>query len=140
MAKSMLEIKLNVATEEWSVPVLTRTYKANKKGEKLLRDESKILTENGYEFASQSEDGGHIHAGRILLTGGLSVFAGRRGIRSQKEVTITYQLKGATPVPTEASDEPDALDQLERLAKLRDDGVITTEDFEAKKRQLLGLD
>lgn len=31
------------------------------------------------------------------------------------------------------------LDELERLADLRDRGVITPEDFEAKKRQLLGL-
>ena len=29
--------------------------------------------------------------------------------------------------------------ELERLAQLRDQGVITAEDFEAKKRQLLGL-
>jgi len=29
--------------------------------------------------------------------------------------------------------------ELERLAKLRDDGVITDADFEAKKKQLLGI-
>jgi hypothetical protein len=29
--------------------------------------------------------------------------------------------------------------ELERLAQLRDQGVITAEDFEAKKRQVLGL-
>ena len=27
----------------------------------------------------------------------------------------------------------------ERLAQLRDDGVISPEDFEAKKRQILGI-
>ena len=35
--------------------------------------------------------------------------------------------------------EPDYLDELERLAGLRDKGVITEEDFQAKKKQLLGL-
>ena len=30
-------------------------------------------------------------------------------------------------------------DELVYLAKLRDEGVITTEDFEAKKKQLLGF-
>ena len=35
--------------------------------------------------------------------------------------------------------EPDYLQELERLAALRDQGVITNEDFEAKKQQLLGL-
>jgi hypothetical protein len=31
------------------------------------------------------------------------------------------------------------LDELERLAGLRDKGIITEEDFQAKKKQLLGL-
>ena len=35
--------------------------------------------------------------------------------------------------------EPDYLQELERLAALRDQGIITDEDFEAKKRQLLGI-
>jgi MoxR-like ATPase len=35
--------------------------------------------------------------------------------------------------------QPDYLDELERLADLRDRGIITEEDFEAKKQQLLGL-
>ena len=29
--------------------------------------------------------------------------------------------------------------ELEKLAKLRDDGVITAEDYEAKKKQRLGI-
>jgi hypothetical protein len=29
--------------------------------------------------------------------------------------------------------------ELEKLAKLRDDGVTTAEDYEAKKKQLLGI-
>ena len=40
--------------------------------------------------------------------------------------------------PAEAP-EPDYVSELERLAQLRDQGVITAEDFDAKKRQLLGL-
>jgi hypothetical protein len=35
--------------------------------------------------------------------------------------------------------EPDYTAELERLAKLRDEGVITAEDYEAKKKQLLGI-
>jgi hypothetical protein len=34
---------------------------------------------------------------------------------------------------------PDYTAELERLAQLRDQGVITAEDFEAKKKQLLGI-
>jgi hypothetical protein len=35
--------------------------------------------------------------------------------------------------------EPSYLDELERLADLRDRGIISEDDFEAKKGQLLGL-
>jgi len=35
--------------------------------------------------------------------------------------------------------EADYLDELERLGALRDKGIITDEEFEAKKKQLLGL-
>jgi hypothetical protein len=46
------------------------------------------------------------------------------------------------PAPVAAAPaEPEAtyLDELERLADLRDRGIISDDDFEAKKRQLLGL-
>jgi hypothetical protein len=39
----------------------------------------------------------------------------------------------------EAPAEPAYVAELERLAELRDRGVITAGEFDAKKRQLLGL-
>jgi Short C-terminal domain len=44
----------------------------------------------------------------------------------------------ASPAPP-APSAPDYTAELERLAQLRDQGVITAEDFEAKKKQLLGI-
>jgi len=38
-----------------------------------------------------------------------------------------------------ADAKDDYLDELERLSELREKGVITDEEFEAKKKQLLGL-
>lgn len=38
-----------------------------------------------------------------------------------------------------ATAQPDNLDQLKKLAELRDAGIVTEEEFEAKKKQLLGL-
>jgi hypothetical protein len=35
--------------------------------------------------------------------------------------------------------EPDYVQELERLNQLKNQGVITEEDFQAKKKQLLGL-
>ena len=39
----------------------------------------------------------------------------------------------------QAPAEPDYAAELERLAQLRDQGVITDADFEAKKKQVLGI-
>lgn len=35
--------------------------------------------------------------------------------------------------------EPDVADQLRKLAQLRDDGILTDDEFQARKTQLLGL-
>ena len=43
------------------------------------------------------------------------------------------------PPPPAAPAEPDYAIELQRLAQLRDQGVISPEDFEAKKKQLLGI-
>jgi len=37
-----------------------------------------------------------------------------------------------------ATQQPDVLDQLRKLGELRDAGVLTTEEFESKKTELLG--
>jgi hypothetical protein len=44
----------------------------------------------------------------------------------------------AAPAPPPAA-EPDYVAELQRLAQLRDSGVISAEDFEAKKKQILGI-
>jgi len=43
----------------------------------------------------------------------------------------------APAAPATATD--DYIEELEKLASLRDAGVLTDEEFEAKKRQILGL-
>ena len=46
----------------------------------------------------------------------------------------------AAPPPAEAAaGGGDYTAELEKLAKLRDEGVISSDDFEAKKKQLLGI-
>lgn len=46
----------------------------------------------------------------------------------------------AGPAPDEApGEETSYLEELEKLAALRDQGIITDEEFQAKKGQLLGL-
>lgn len=41
--------------------------------------------------------------------------------------------------PASAPEQPSYIAELEQLAQLRDQGVISNDEFEAKKRSLLGL-
>jgi len=45
----------------------------------------------------------------------------------------------ATPPAPAAAEPLDPADQVRKLAALRDDGLITAEEYEAKKKELLGL-
>ena len=44
----------------------------------------------------------------------------------------------AAPAPA-AAPEPEYVGELERLAQLRDQGILSDEEFEAKKKQILGI-
>ena len=45
----------------------------------------------------------------------------------------------APPPPAAAPAEPDYMDELEQLSQLRNSGVITQEEFDAKKKRSLGI-
>ena len=45
-----------------------------------------------------------------------------------------------TAAPTApAASEPEYVGELERLSQLRDQGILSDQEFEAKKKQLLGI-
>jgi hypothetical protein len=44
----------------------------------------------------------------------------------------------AAPAPTAGGLSPDAMQQLEKLGKLHEDGVLTDEEFAQQKAKLLG--
>jgi Short C-terminal domain len=48
------------------------------------------------------------------------------------------QAAAAQPAPAPAAAEPDVIDQLKRFAELRDQGILTEEEFAAQKAKLLG--
>jgi hypothetical protein len=64
-----------------------------------------------------------------------SYMESRMGVRQDFEPAGEEQEMSQQAAPA----EPDYTAELERLAQLRDQGVITDEDFEAKKKQLLGI-
>ncbi len=55
------------------------------------------------------------------------------------QVSADPPTEAAMPDAVPVEPEPSYLDELEGLADLRDRGIITDEEFEAKKGQLLGL-
>ena len=47
--------------------------------------------------------------------------------------------QAAEPAPAPATSEPEYVGELERLAQLRDQSILTDDEFEAKKKQILGF-
>lgn len=71
-----------------------------------------------------------------------SAMADKMGVRGDFERPGEQEAAPAEPAPAAAAAAPveqDYTAELEKLAALKDKGVITPEDFEAKKNQLLGL-
>ena len=58
---------------------------------------------------------------------------------AQDQQAYEEQAAAAPPPPAAPAAAPDYTAELEKLAKLRDEGVISAEDFDAKKKQLLGI-
>jgi len=45
----------------------------------------------------------------------------------------------AAPAAAPVAPEPEYIAELERLAQLRQQGIVSEEEFQAKKKQLLGI-
>jgi hypothetical protein len=67
-----------------------------------------------------------------------SYIESKSGMREDFSSPQDQPAQAAAPAPA-AAPEPEYVGELERLAQLRDQGIITDDDFEAKKKQLLGI-
>jgi hypothetical protein len=56
-----------------------------------------------------------------------------------KEDFSSREEPAETTATTPAASEPEYVGELERLAQLRDQGILSDEEFEAKKKQILGI-
>lgn len=126
---------LERATQRWTLPLVPRTYQDKDADRRRFTVESKVMIGHGYEPWMQNQNGGHIHVGRLLVTGGWSMLAGQRGIRSKGTLTVTYRLQGADQPPAAVAIDP--LEQIRKLGELRDAGLLTADEFEAKKAEFL---
>jgi Short C-terminal domain len=63
----------------------------------------------------------------------------RMGMRQDFQPAGEEQYAEPAPAAPAEPAQPAYIAELEQLAQLRDQGVISSEDFEAKKKELLGL-
>jgi Short C-terminal domain len=63
----------------------------------------------------------------------------KMGMRQDFDRKEEEPVEGAPPSSATAAPEPEYMVELERLAQLRDQGIVSEEEFQAKKKQLLGL-
>lgn len=79
---------------------------------------------------------GHRSARRRGMLMGAAVASSR----GRKQTASASPAPAPSPAPADqASNSADSIAQLEKLAELRDKGILTEEEFSAKKKQLLGL-
>jgi hypothetical protein len=63
----------------------------------------------------------------------------RMGMRQDFQPAGEEQYEEPAPAGPAEPAQPSYIAELEQLAQLRDQGVISSEDFEAKKKELLGI-
>ena len=82
-----------------------------------------------------------------VVAGTATAVSGRVARRQQRKYAeqdaeyvsqVAYQEPPPGQAPA-AGGEADYMAELEQLAKLRDQGILTPDEFEAKKKQILGL-
>ena len=57
---------------------------------------------------------------------------------AQEEQQAAQQQAQTAPPPAPAADAPDPIAQLKQLAELKDQGILTEEEFAAQKAKILG--
>jgi hypothetical protein len=69
-----------------------------------------------------------------------SAMESRMGMRQDFERKEEEEpAEAASPRATSVAPDAEYMAELERLAQLRDQGIVSEEEFEAKKKQILGI-
>ena len=72
-----------------------------------------------------------------------SALQSKMGVRQDFERKEEEEEPAETAAPSSASaaaaPEPEYMAELERLAQLREQGIVSEEEFSAKKKQILGI-
>jgi hypothetical protein len=132
-------------------PTVVRVYRGSaQRAAQLFEEDARRLAPEGYRPVNQSYVAGSWGCGAFLIAlvlffilVGILIFIYMLLVKPDGTLTVTYQREAAAsstpavaPVAPRASDV--ISDQILQLSRLRDAGVLTTEEFEAKKAELLG--
>lgn len=77
-----------------------------------------------------------------VVAGTATAVSGRVARRQQEKAIEAHPEAYGQPAPQQAApaaSDSDAIAEIQKLAELRDQGILTDEEFTAKKTQLLGL-
>ena len=81
---------------------------------------------------------------RAAMVGGVAYHAGKRVQEGREEDydrdarIAELEAQQAANAPAPAAPQVDMVGQLEKLAQLKDQGILTQEEFDAQKQKLLG--
>ncbi len=73
------------------------------------------------------------------ISGTATAASGRVRQRQAQQFANQAATPEAAPAPTPEANLDQQIAQLEKLAKLKEQGIITQEEFDAKKKTILGL-
>ena len=125
----------NEPPEKEAVVVFSYPGRTQADAAALFSKHARDLARDGYVPVSQSWAEGRPGVGRVLMIGEAAGMLKPNGF-----LTVTYSLQERITMPLGASapaTAPDPIDQIRRLAELRDAGLVSPEEFEAKRIELL---
>lgn len=111
------------------------------KNAKEYEHDAQKMIRAGWRMQGQSEGRGKVNMGRTVLKAGVLLpWAVMRPSRKDDPLTVTWVREPAGQSAAEAPAAPsgdDVLGKLRELGALRDSGIVTEDEFEVKKAELL---
>lgn len=120
-----------IAAGQGPVAIFSYPGRTQVEAGQMFQQHAATLASQGYRPVSQSWAEGRPGVGRVVALG---VFAS--SIRPKGYLTVTYERQSQSDSAGEST-PVDPLDQLKRLGELRDAGVLTESEFQAKKAEIL---
>jgi len=107
---------------------IVEIFKDSKKAERFINQ----MQNRGYELVNMSDGKKDYSLGKGLVGGVLLGPVGLLFGRGRSKLTVTMKLK-------DNEEKKSITIDLEKLAELKEKGIITEEEFAAKKKQILGI-